>query len=426
MRRVIAFAALAACAQPGMPPGGPTDPEPPRLVRVRPDSNAVNVRGNSITFDFDEVVSQRPRGVSSLEELFLISPSPVGTPRLSWRRTRISVSPPDGLRRNTTYTVELLPGLTDLEGNADTSGFRMVFSTGPALDSIVVAGRVFDWLQARPAPSALVEAIALPDSTRYVTTADSAGAFAIRHMAPGRYLLRALIDEDSDRELDPREMFDTVTVEARDSLSREMLAAVRDSLGPGIATVEAQDSVRLRVALDRALDTALVITTAPFRLQAADSSVIALDSIFTQAQRDSAIADSLRVAAAEDSARQAARADSIQRADTAAAAPPQPTGRRPGAQVTPPPTASRQPPPPPIRPSAQIPVTVIYLRSSQPLPPGTSFRLSADSLRSITGAWRSSTRVFTTPRARADTATPPDTGAVRRDTVRLGTRGGAR
>src|SRR5690606_22508078 len=132
---------------------------------------------------------------------FIISPSPVGTPRLSWRRTRISVAPPGGLRPNTTYTVEVLPGLTDLEGNADTTGLRFVFSTGPALDSVVITGRGFDWVQARPVREALVEAIALPDSARYMTTADSSGAFAIRHMAPGRYLLRAILDQDGDREV---------------------------------------------------------------------------------------------------------------------------------------------------------------------------------------------------------------------------------
>jgi hypothetical protein len=53
----------------------------------------------------------------------------------------------------------------------------------------------------------------------------------------------------------------------------------------------------------------------------------------------------------------------------------------------------------------------LYLKFAIPLPPGSSFRVLADSLRSVTGAERSSERVFTTPRpARPDTGTRPDTG----------------
>lgn len=417
-RGLIAFAVLAACAQPGMPPGGPPDTSPPRIVSVRPDSNARNVRADAITVIFDEVVSERPRGASTLADLFLISPSD-GPPQVSWRRSRIAVSPPGGLRANTTYSVRMLPGLTDLENNTDSTGFEFVFSTGPTIDSAVVAGRVFDWVQARPAREAVVEAIALPDSARYTTTADSLGAFAIRHMAPGRYLVRALVDQNDNRQLDPRELFDSMTVEVRDSLQREMLAAIRDSLGPGIQAVEARDSVRLRVTLDRPLDTAFVLSPALFTLKTADSTVLALDSLFTQAELDKFIADSTRRRALEDSVRRALREDSLRQADTtrAAQAPPRPTGRRPGAQVAVPPAPARRDTTPLPRPAARIPATIVYLEAAQPLPPGASLRLSADSLRSITGATRASTRVFQTPRATADTAARPDTGAMRRDSA---------
>lgn len=407
------YVAMYACAQPGAPPGGPPDVKPPAIVRITPDSNSVNVRARAVTFVFDEVVSEQPRGAPTLAELFVISPS-LGTPEISWRRTRVAVSPPGGFRPNTTYQVELRPGLTDLTNNADSTGRRIIFSTGPTIADAVVAGRVFDWTAGRPVARALVEAIVLPDSTRYVTSSDTAGAFELRNMAEGRYLLRAIVDANSNRTLDTRELFDTATVVVRDSIRREMLAALRDSLGPALASVDARDSLQLRVTLDRPLDTAFTATPAAFTLKTADSAVIAIDTVLTQADVEREAADSARARATRDSAAAAARADSIQRADTAAVAQPpaRPTGRRPGAPAATPPAAPRDTTRVPVpRPSARIPVTTLLLRVATPLPSGTTFRLDADSLRSITGATRTSSRVFTTSAAR------PDTGAARRDTA---------
>ena len=418
---------LAGCAQTGVPPGGPPDTAPPRVVRVTPDTNAVNVRGNAISFEFDEVVSERPRGVPGLADLFIVSPS-TGPSGVSWRRTRVEVSPRGGLKPNTTYTVRMLPGMVDLDSNVDSTGLTLVFSTGPALAGGRIAGRVFDWVAGRPAPRAVVEAITLPDSARYATSADSSGAFVIAHMPPGQFLLRGMVDENRNGIVDGRELFDTMTVTLVDSLRRDLLAAVRDSMGVGIASADLRDSLTLRVTLDRPLDTLFVPAPRVFSIKAADSSVVPFDTVLTQADVDRGIADSIRTRAVQDSARRAFVADSTRAADSARAAaaapvpaapPPRPTGRRPGASTRPPPaaprdTSSRIVP----KPSARVPATVLYVKFRQPLKPATSYRITAENLRSVTGATRTSSRVFTTPRPVAR----PDTGKVRPDTGRT-TRG---
>jgi hypothetical protein len=417
VRRLIACLLLVGCAQTGMPPGGPPDREPPRLVRVTPDTNALNVRGGSVAFDFDEVVSERPQGVPTLADLFIISPS-TGRPGISWRRTRVELSPRGGLRPNTTYTVRMLPGLMDLDSNVDSSGTVLVFSTGPTLATGRISGRAFDWAAGRPT-RATIEAVSLPDSAIYGTEADSVGAFAIEHMPPGTYLLRAHVDQNRNRLVDPRELIDTITIALTDSLRREMLAAVRDSLGPGIANLEARDSVTLRISFDRPLDTLFVPQPAMFSVRSSDSADVPVAAVRTQSDVDREAADSARLKAIQDSVRAAVTADSIRVADStraaaAAAAPPaRPTGRRPGASNRPPPappadTSERIIP----RPSARAPATVLFLTLGTPLAPNTSYRVRTDSLTSITGARRSSQRVVTTPRPRER----PDTGAVRPDT----------
>jgi hypothetical protein len=425
VRRLIAATALAACAQPGLPPGGPPDREPPQVARIVPDTNAVNVRRNSIAFDFNEVVSERPQGPRSLAEAFIVSPS-FGPLEISWRRTRIEVTPHGGLRPNTTYTVELLPGITDLATNVDSAGARVVFSTGPSIARGVIGGRVFDWVAARPAPNAFVEAVLLPDSATYATTADSLGAFTIEHVPAGTYLLRALVDQNRNRLLDPRELFDSATIALADTFRRNMLAAVRDSLGPGIATVEARDSIWLRIALDRPLDTLFVPGPANIVVKHADSTQAEVAEVITQAEYDGRVADSARARAVEDSVRRAEAADSIRAADStraaasgaAVAAPPRPTGRRPGAPTRPPLTPVRdsitQERP---RPEAQLPVTAIHVRLARALNPDTAYRVRTEDLVSVTGAVRSSERVFTSPRraVQPDTAAPPDTGRGKRD-----------
>ena len=194
MRRltILLFAVAAwSCASPGTPPGGPEDFDGPNILRVRPDTNAVNVRSGGVTFQFDEVVGERPQGAADLASLFLISPSQ-GRPGVSWRRTQISVRPQGGFRPNTTYSVTMLPGLSDLEGNVDSLGRTLVFSTGPTIARGNVRGIVFDWLAEKPAPRAFIEAFPVPtarDSARYIAVADSRNPGEnplIALFAPGR------------------------------------------------------------------------------------------------------------------------------------------------------------------------------------------------------------------------------------------------
>ena len=107
--RLIAFAAVMACAQTGMPPGGPPDREPPEVVRITPDTNAVNVRAGSIGIQFNEVVSERPQGAPTLADLFVVSPS-TGPASVSWRRTRVEVTPrfPVAWRKGGDGTIQLV------------------------------------------------------------------------------------------------------------------------------------------------------------------------------------------------------------------------------------------------------------------------------------------------------------------------------
>jgi hypothetical protein len=418
VRRLISVLALAACASPGAPPGGPDDDEAPKLLRITPDTNATNVKARRVNFMFDEVVNERPSGsgIQSLKDLVLISPRD-GAPDVSWHRSRIEVAPRKGWRANTAYTITMLPGLADLRGNRDTVGHTLVFSTGPTIPTSKITGYIFDWLQGRITPDAYIEAITPSDTNfRYVAATDTSGRFTIAHVPPGQYRLRAIVDANHNRALDAREASDTATITLRDSVVREMLTYVHDTIGPGIATVSVRDSLTLRISFDRAIDTAQKVTPALFSVKAADSARVGIASAQKAAEVEQAEKDSAAKAARADSVKRAAAADSARRADSLKAVA---SGQRPAPRVPERPTAvvptrpdTAKPPPAPRKPSIPSPTTDVVLRLDAPLKPATSYRVRAENVRSLVGRTRSSDRVITT-----DKRVPVDSTKAKRDTA---------
>lgn len=288
MRRCVVASLLAGCASPGMPPGGPPDTEAPRLVGIAPDSGRVSVSPRSVIFRFDEVVSETPPGATTLSGLFLISPQH-GTPVVDWERDEIAVRPRRGWRPNTVYSVTMLPGLADLRGNVRKEGAATLFSTGPTIPATAIAGVLIDWAAGSPVSAGLMQAIA-PDSTIYMAYSDSAGAFALRHLPPGAYTLKGVVDGNRNRALDPREAWDSVTVTLVDSTRVELFAFAHDSIGPRIQEVGLADSVTLRVQFDVPVDARTPLDPAWIQVLDSDSIPQAIAGVLLpeSAPRDSA------------------------------------------------------------------------------------------------------------------------------------------
>ena len=363
---------LAACASPGPPPGGPEDPDPPELVSITPDTMATRTSPRAVVFRFNEVVSERPQGATTLGGLFLISPRD-GAPDVDWNRTALTVRPRRGWRPNTTYTVTMLPGLIDLRGNVRTEGAVTTFSTGPTIPRTAITGRVFDWTAGTPAPRAIVEAISRPDSVVYVAVSDSTGSFDIRHTPPGAYTVRAFVDANNNRGFDERELWDSARVTLTDSTRVELLAFLHDTIGPRISAVAIADSVTLRVSFDRGIDPAQAIGPAMFTLRARDSSVVPIASA--------------RSAREWDQARRSP-ADSV----------PSDTARAPG-------------------PSRPPPVSEVVIELARPLQPAEAYRLQATAVRGLLRTPRTSDRAFTVPERPSPAATADSAGRPARPTT---------
>lgn len=277
---VVLVAVLGACASPGMPPGGPEDKQAPQIVRIAPDSGKVDVTPSSVIFRFDEVVSERPSGAASLGALFLISPRD-GEPRVDWHREEISVRPRRGWRKNTAYTITLLPGLSDLRGNARNTGAVTMFSTGATLPASHVTGTLYNWAEARVIPKGgLVQLWPRSDTTLvYITATDSLGSFVLRAVPPGNYVLRGVSDDNNNRGLDRREAWDTVGITLGDSAKVSVYAFVHDSLGARLMNAAYRDSVTLELSFDNPLSISSPMTPANVRIKGFDSTDVGVLSV---------------------------------------------------------------------------------------------------------------------------------------------------
>ena len=355
-----------ACASPGMPPGGPPDVAAPQIVKIIPDSGTAGVSPKEIVFRFDEVVSERPPAATTLEDLFLISPRD-GTPNVSWHRSAITVRPRRGWRPNTPYTVIMLPGIADIRGNVRNTGATTFFSTGKTIPRTRIAGNVFDWVAGSPAKGALVESFVAPDSLHpYIALVDSNGSFAIEHLPPARYTVRAFADLNKNFGIDPGEQWDSISVNLTDTARTTLLMFAHDTLPPRIREVTAIDSVTLRVGFDRPIDPSQTPSAANFAVIGPDSVRVPIVSAGPPVK------------------------------DTSAApvtpAPPAPQAASPRA----PPRRDTVTVAKPLMPRPS-PIAEAVIKLQRPLAPKTTYRVRAIGIRGLLGHTGDSERPYTTP-----------------------------
>jgi Big-like domain-containing protein len=291
------------------PPGGPPDSTPPHIIVVQPESGAVlsEFKGDAV-IRFDELIDEMG-GVAGntgggtltgLPAKVVLSPV-AGRVEVSWHRTSIRVKPREGWKPGRVYHLQILPGITDLRHNVMKRGATVIFSTGPALPHAVLSGTVLQWVEQHAVPQALIRAALLPDTIAYVTIADSGGTFSLTGIPAGRYRIYAIQDQNTNRQLDPREPFDSATVTVDSSRSTLFWTFAHDTIGPRLHDAAPVDSLTFRLTFSSQLDPYHALDTAHVRLFALpDTTPVPLRAVWTALQFDSiqarerSIADSLR------------------------------------------------------------------------------------------------------------------------------------
>jgi uncharacterized protein (DUF1499 family) len=206
----VTFLVLCAgCANVQSPTGGPKDKTPPRLVSSIPVSNQTNFTGTTILLTFDEPVK-----INSPREEIIISPSPGRDIEFQVKNNRVFITPKERWRENTTYSIQFREGIQDItEANAP-SNLKLAFSTGPLIDSLVMAGQVTDMLMGTPLPKITVAIYSedtfdiFDDAPMNFTMTDKNGNFQLENISVGRFRIYAFNDKNKNLKVESRaEMF---------------------------------------------------------------------------------------------------------------------------------------------------------------------------------------------------------------------------
>lgn len=188
------------CAQQSTPTGGPKDVKPPELVRSFPQNQTTNYQGQRIELEFDEYVN-----VDNINQQLLITPALEGTYTTRVRPKGVVLNLDKPLRPNTTYSFNFRQTFKDVTERNPARNVRVVFSTGPVIDSIAIRGKITDLLTDRPVFDATVGLYPVSDTLQfakvkpyYFSRTDSAGTYTLENLRPGQYRLAAFTDGNNN------------------------------------------------------------------------------------------------------------------------------------------------------------------------------------------------------------------------------------
>lgn len=197
---VFSFAALqvttTGCANIVPPQGGPRDTLPPVLLNVTPADSTVNFRSNRITFNFDEFIN-----LENVQGNLLFTPLFENTPIVEARLRTISIRLRDSLEPNTTYIFDFGDALRDFNEGNILRNFTYRFSTGPALDSLELAGKVImaedgkvDTTMIVVLHSSLEDSAVYKQRPRYVSRVSGNGSFRFTNLPRDTFAIYAIGD----------------------------------------------------------------------------------------------------------------------------------------------------------------------------------------------------------------------------------------
>ena len=251
------------CAKEGMPPGGPEDKTPPRVVATFPAAGSTRVVTDvKIEIAFTERMEKK-----TTEESIFISPLPETPWGFSWHKNRFDLKPREPLKSKTTYVITIGTGAVDLRRNRMRESYSFAFSTGDFIDSCEISGET----QTEGKREAGISIWAYPldgkagvdilkDKPTYVTQTDFEGKYILKNLRFDRYRLLAVKDKNGDLEWDIEEEPLGVTTQdvTLDSaiFSRENMnfaLTLKDTIHPSLIRCQALDRNRIELDFDENL-----------------------------------------------------------------------------------------------------------------------------------------------------------------------------
>lgn len=192
--------ALASCANPMSPTGGPKDTTPPTIIEAEPANQSVNFNSDRVTITFNEFVT-----LKEVASQLVVSPPMAEQPEFTSRGKSLIMKFKEPLRSNTTYNFFFGNSIVDITESNSLAGFQYTFSTGPILDSLTLGGKLLSSFTNQPVKGAFVMLYdtiydSIPYKTRpyYLARTGETGEFNLNNLRDGKYLMFALTDINAD------------------------------------------------------------------------------------------------------------------------------------------------------------------------------------------------------------------------------------
>ncbi len=189
---------LQRCAQVAQPPGGKKDTLSPKLVSSTPTLRQLNYGGKSVELTFNEYVNSE-----NLQQKITITPQDSNTFVVKSLPQGVRLNFARPLMPNTTYTINFADGIKDITERNVAKDAKIVFSTGPTLDSLYLTGTVVDDESRQPLLGFVVGLFAATDTLpinrkrpQYFARTDSNGNYRLENVKAGAYKVYGFDDKD--------------------------------------------------------------------------------------------------------------------------------------------------------------------------------------------------------------------------------------
>ena len=202
MRNIIIFFIsymFYGCAQFVPPTGGPTDKAAPKLLSSDPVSKTKNFKGKTINMEFDEYID-----ITALKQELLIIPDPNSLYVIKQKDKNVKLIFDKDFADSTTYTFNFRNGIKDLSERNPSKNLKIVFSTGPEIDSLKLTGTIIDLQNKQPVLDALVglyKKDTIPFGKKkpdYFIKTDSSGKYEFENIKADKYFLIAFTDKNQN------------------------------------------------------------------------------------------------------------------------------------------------------------------------------------------------------------------------------------
>ena len=199
---------LVSCAQQSALSGGEKDTTAPVLdvAKTFPASRTTNFNATEIQIGFNEFIR-----LNNPKKNVVITPSLSFDPVYEVKGKKIIITLKDELAKNTTYLINFGNSISDITERNKIPNFNYVLSTGAEIDSLELAGSVYDAFSKTSEKEILValyktnkDSLALIEKPYYFTQTNKQGDFKFKNLKEGAYTLLAIDDKNGNYKFDPK------------------------------------------------------------------------------------------------------------------------------------------------------------------------------------------------------------------------------